>query len=160
AKHNFTIGEVLATGHCSTVYRDGDRVLKVPTTSDEQSVSVEVLRELARVGGPGVLAHDLPTGAQILEYVPGARNLAGESETVSRLTVMELARRIAGCDPWAAKPLNEYYAVIPPGFEWLLESGPTTFLHGDLHHENILYDKTTKKWRPIDPKGLRGDPAF
>ncbi len=32
-------------------------------------------------------------------------------------------------------------------------------LHGDLHHENILYD-ATKGWLAIDPKGLTGDPAL
>ena len=32
------------------------------------------------------------------------------------------------------------------------------FLHGDLHHENILLGPS--KWVVIDPKGLVGDPAF
>lgn len=32
-------------------------------------------------------------------------------------------------------------------------------LHGDLHHENILYDDK-RGWLAIDPKGLIGDPAF
>ena len=32
-------------------------------------------------------------------------------------------------------------------------------LHGDLHHENILFD-ASKGWVAIDPKGLTGDPAL
>lgn len=32
-------------------------------------------------------------------------------------------------------------------------------LHGDLHHENILYDDK-KGWLAIDPKGVVGDPYF
>ncbi|MFS0775150.1 aminoglycoside phosphotransferase family protein [Neobacillus sp. 3P2-tot-E-2] len=32
-------------------------------------------------------------------------------------------------------------------------------LHGDLHHENILYSEE-KGWMAIDPKGVAGDPYF
>lgn len=32
------------------------------------------------------------------------------------------------------------------------------FLHGDLHHDNIL--KNDGQWLAIDPKGIIGDPAF
>lgn len=32
-------------------------------------------------------------------------------------------------------------------------------LHGDLHHENILFDKV-QGWTAIDPKGVIGDPAY
>lgn len=31
-------------------------------------------------------------------------------------------------------------------------------LHGDLHHDNILKDKSS--WKAIDPHGYMGDPAF
>lgn len=33
------------------------------------------------------------------------------------------------------------------------------FLHGDLHHDNILSD-THRQWRPIDPKGVIGPRSF
>lgn len=32
-------------------------------------------------------------------------------------------------------------------------------LHGDLHHENILYDEE-RGWTAIDPKGVIGDPCL
>lgn len=32
-------------------------------------------------------------------------------------------------------------------------------LHGDLHHENILWDDSNG-WLAIDPKGFRGDPSY
>jgi streptomycin 6-kinase len=32
-------------------------------------------------------------------------------------------------------------------------------LHGDLHHDNVLYDKT-RGWLAIDPKGYIGEPAY
>lgn len=35
---------------------------------------------------------------------------------------------------------------------------PSVLLHGDLHHDNILQNKTG--WTVIDPKGVRGEPAY
>jgi len=44
--------------------------------------------------------------------------------------------------------------------EGLLASRPRDVpLHGDLHHANVL-DFAPAGWRAIDPKALRGDPAF
>lgn len=43
----------------------------------------------------------------------------------------------------------------------LLESTTNkTVLHGDLHHENILYADDKRGWLAIDPKRLYGDRAF
>lgn len=35
---------------------------------------------------------------------------------------------------------------------------PRAALHGDLHHDNILH--RARGWLAIDPKGVRGDPAY
>lgn len=42
-----------------------------------------------------------------------------------------------------------------------LEQSKTTdaLLHGDLHHDNILFDDA-RGWLSIDPKGVIGDPVF
>lgn len=41
----------------------------------------------------------------------------------------------------------------------LLETSPDPYpLHGDLHHDNILWSGAD--WKAIDPKGVMGDPAF
>lgn len=42
-----------------------------------------------------------------------------------------------------------------------LEQGKTSeaLLHGDLHHDNILFDDQ-RGWLSIDPKGVIGDPLF
>lgn len=42
-----------------------------------------------------------------------------------------------------------------------LEQSKTSdmLLHGDLHHDNILFDEA-RGWLSIDPKGVVGDPAF
>ena len=43
---------------------------------------------------------------------------------------------------------------------WLktLAGGPVQPLHGDLHHDNILFGR--RGWLAIDPHGLIGDPAY
>lgn len=43
--------------------------------------------------------------------------------------------------------------------ELLKNTNTKTVLHGDLHHENILYD-SQKGWQVIDPNPLYGNPAF
>ena len=37
--------------------------------------------------------------------------------------------------------------------------GQPVVLHGDLHHENVLWDEA-RGWRAIDPKGVRAEPAY
>lgn len=36
----------------------------------------------------------------------------------------------------------------------------TVLLHGDLHHDNIVYCQSRGAWLAIDPKGYIGDPGF
>ena len=33
-------------------------------------------------------------------------------------------------------------------------------MHGDLHHDNIIYDGTENLWKVIDPFGVVGDPTY
>lgn len=40
----------------------------------------------------------------------------------------------------------------------LASPGKEVFLHGDLHHDNIL--KNNDQWLAIDPKGIVGEPEF
>ncbi len=71
-------------------------------------------------------------------------------------------------------PLDRWFATLQRlarhrGGSWdaawsladgLLASTPRVVsLHGDLHHANVL-DFGPAGWRAIDPKALRGDPAF
>ncbi len=45
-------------------------------------------------------------------------------------------------------------------FKGIQDSGrKAVLLHGDLHHENILYDEE-RGWTAIDPKGVIGDPCL
>lgn len=54
----------------------------------------------------------------------------------------------------------EHVQLAEEFFQQVMETseGPQ-LLHGDLHHENILYSEE-KGWMAIDPKGVAGDPYF
>jgi streptomycin 6-kinase len=54
----------------------------------------------------------------------------------------------------------EHVELAEAFFQEVMETseGPQ-LLHGDLHHENILYSEQ-KGWMAIDPKGVAGDPYF
>lgn len=43
--------------------------------------------------------------------------------------------------------------------EFLDEKRPSVVLHGDLHHENILFS-ANRGWLAIDPKGVVGEPEY
>ncbi|MBP9707754.1 MAG: phosphotransferase [Oligoflexales bacterium] len=49
--------------------------------------------------------------------------------------------------------------AVPILEELLAEKVDEVVLHGDMHHENILFDKV-RGWLAIDPKGLYGDRAY
>lgn len=58
-------------------------------------------------------------------------------------------------------PISMEHVQLAEGFfQQVMEtSNGLQLLHGDLHHENILYSKQ-KGWMAIDPKGVAGDPYF
>jgi streptomycin 6-kinase len=43
--------------------------------------------------------------------------------------------------------------------ELAASQGDRKLLHGDLHHDNILWD-ATRDWVAVDPKGVIGEPAY
>lgn len=76
-----------------------------------------------------------------------------ENATVSLDVWFEALRRRADRDGgmWRAawEEVEALFASVPSAVP----------LHGDLHHANVL-DFGGDGWRAIDPKALRGDPAF
>ncbi|MEH7179260.1 aminoglycoside phosphotransferase family protein [Neobacillus vireti] len=55
---------------------------------------------------------------------------------------------------------QEHIQLAEDFFQQVMDSsGGPELLHGDLHHENILYSEK-QGWMAIDPKGVAGDPYF
>lgn len=55
---------------------------------------------------------------------------------------------------------NSMLALADEKFTQLLKTATrSVVLHGDLHHDNILWDDSNG-WLAIDPKGFTGDPSY
>lgn len=55
---------------------------------------------------------------------------------------------------------QEHIQLADDFFQQVIDSSAgSELLHGDLHHENILYSEE-QGWMAIDPKGVAGDPYF
>jgi streptomycin 6-kinase len=170
---------------CVAMVRRGDErlVLKLPR-ADEERGAWRVLAHWDGAGAVRVVAH-ARDGAVLLERaLPGdpltARVLAGEDD-VATMIVCDVARRLHRRAPprrrfprvedWG-RGFQRHRASGRGGidaalldraerlFVWLAASqAPRRLLHGDLHHDNILFD-ATRGWLAIDPKGVLGEPAY
>jgi hypothetical protein len=111
----------------------------VPFRGEEQTTGLAAALALQEVGGPAILEFDPLSGSLLMErIVPGTPLCDSDLTEDERFEVFSgIVRRIH---------------ALPA------ESG--TFLHGDLHHENILWDGGARAWRPIDPKGGFGEPEM
>ncbi|ARU41321.1 hypothetical protein CCB80_09315 [Armatimonadetes bacterium Uphvl-Ar1] len=181
--HNFTVIEELPRGYCSRIFTDGTRILKVPFQGEEQTSGARAAILIQQVNGPKIYAHHEPTGALIMERIPGGQSLlttivSNEIPSPSMGRVREglpadpmnmsdipifipLAQAMSTLPATNFPLLANFYKNPPKIAKKLIETTPKhVFLHGDLHHENILFDERTSTYRPIDPKGLIGDPNF
>ena len=157
----FSPDEELPGGHCSRVFADADRVLKIPFQGEELTYGHRATLALQDRGGPKVLASDPETGAVLMERIrPGTTLAESDLDEVDRLPIfVDAVRKLHGATIDGTMPLREYVVGDHPVLRRLHETSPEPiFLHGDLHHSNILAGPDG--WVTIDPKGLQGDPAF
>jgi streptomycin 6-kinase len=160
----FEPDEELAGGYCSRVWATGDLVLKVPWRGEELDSGWQAALALQGRGGPPVHHHDPTTGALVMDrIVPGTPlHQSGLSEEGMDEIFAGFVSQWSGLPLEGMTPLATYTAETPHRAlrdELLANSPPPVFLHGDLHHENILAGPGGSHW-VIDPKGLSGDPAF
>ena len=152
----------LEGGWCSVVYSDGSRVLKVPFQGEEQVTGAAAAERLAEAGvGPRVHRSDEATGALLTDLISPGEHLSkyGLDDDTAMPIFLDLAARARTCDSGGMMSLREYYETSSPLIDHLNATSPEcVFLHGDLHHENILWGGD--RWWAIDAKGLVGDPAF
>lgn len=160
----FEAEEELPGGYCSRVWANATEVLKVPWRGEELESGWRAALALQGRGGLAVRHHDPATGAMVMDrIVPGTPlHLAGLDEAQMDEVFAGFVGQWRDLPTEGMTPLTAYVATTPhlAILEKLLAtSPPPVFLHGDLHHENILLDAAGTCW-VIDPKGLAGDPAF
>lgn len=163
ARWGIEIGDEIASGHCTRVYAAGKSVLRVPFQGEELDSGFRASILLQDHGGPKILESDAGTGALLMERIrPGVS--MGDSpvaEADAFEVVCSWLERWQNLPTTGMMPVEAYYTSPSPLLQKLLETSPRPrFLHGDLHHFNLLWSQDRKDWVPIDPKGLVGDPHF
>ncbi len=157
----FVATEELVSGNCSRVFANARQVLKVPFQGEELTSGYWAARKLAEAGGPAVIASDAEHGIVLMERViPGTSLVAANlPDGEARRVALGIIARIQGLSTEDAKPMAEFFDVITPLRQKLIDTTSSPkFLHGDLHHGNIL--RGENGWVVIDPKGLVGDLAY
>jgi streptomycin 6-kinase len=170
----------------TAVRKDGaPAILKIGVPNPELHTEIEAL--WAFCGRPAVrlLEADHDLGALLLARISPGRPLSDLSDDDEATAIAAgLIRDLPAPPPPAhsfptvarwALAFERYRATFPEHdgplplrlvekaerlFTELQASGAgEMLLHGDLHHENILYDEEAG-WVAIDPKGVIGEPAY
>ncbi|MGG0717427.1 aminoglycoside phosphotransferase family protein [Robertmurraya massiliosenegalensis] len=159
-----------------------ERILKIALSSSELRNEIRALQVYDGNGCCKLLKADEEKGVILLEkFVPGKMlsELKDEEQVLEQfMKVWKAIRREApkendlpSIEQWASKLLacrqtDEYLngqfseEILGLAERYFVEINDTTeLLHGDLHHENILFSED-KGWMAIDPKGVIGDQYF
>jgi streptomycin 6-kinase len=163
---------------------DGEKiVLKLGPPCAEFTTEAASLELFSGRAVVRLLEKDPSRGALLLERVlPGIPLHLVQDEASAILTAASLMKKL-----WRDPPVDHPFPLLPRWFRSLerlqelktehdfpgdlIERARTTFdslqsparppliLHGDFHHENILYS-SKDGWVAIDPKGVCGDPGY
>lgn len=158
---NFVPTEELPGGHCSRVYANANRILKVPFQGEEMTSGYWAMIAFRGPFSPEIYASDPETGSLLMK-----RCIPGKHLNQTGLTEQEqLSMWIQVVKSWRETPskhfltLDAFIDPTDPLAAHLVETTTETCAtHGDLHHANIL--SHGNGWLCIDAKGVEGDPAF
>jgi streptomycin 6-kinase len=160
---DFQATEELPGGHCSRVYANEARVLKVPFQGEEMESGFRASLAMARTVGPRVHEAEPETGAILMARVrPGTKLCdAGLEDEAMNVVFHQMVRSIQSLPNDDYVPIAKYHEQPGELVDALQRTAEPQFLHGDLHHENILQDaESPTGWTLIDPKGLWGEACF
>ncbi len=161
---------------------DAPCVLKVPKVADEIN-SWLVLDACGGTGAVRLLEHDM-SGAQLLERAAPGTHLTdwvaeGRDDEATAI-ICDVVKKLHLASPPKGLPSIERLGtgfdryltfetqLIPSAtlsrakkiFDELSRTqAPPVLLHGDLHHDNILFDEQ-RGWLAIDPKGYLGEREY
>ena len=151
----------LPGGHCSRVWASDDSVLKIPFQGEERTTGLRASLLLQGHGGPHIHQSDPESGSMLMQRIQPGNKLSDSpiSEQQAREITADFIRHFRGLPADQMLPLSDFgYPECSLLKNLTADGGEHVFLHGDLHHENIL--RSADGWALIDPKGLCGDPAY
>ncbi len=140
-------------------------VLKVPVIGEERTTGYSAGLAFFECGGIHLLKHDAESGAMLMPELEGSAKFSElpEAEAVSQ--AIDLIRKLSKVSPFPAQSAESWFNIGHSDEEqstpvemlrYLLSTTEqASYLHGDLHHSNILWSETG--WVAIDPKGLQAD---
>ena len=154
-------------------------VLKIPRDGADEA-TVAALSHFGGRGAVALLAHDGPA-VLMQRAVPGTPLsdlvIAGRDDEATRVLCRTMTALHAGgaapqgfrcVEDWGAAFGRPAASELPVGLvdtasrlyaELCASQGSRVVLHGDLHHDNVLFDDRLG-WCAIDPKGIIGEPEF
>jgi streptomycin 6-kinase len=158
------------------------RVLKIIGPDPDEINSAAVLAHYGGVGAVGIVAHcgcatlleRISPGHHLTDLVVAADDDAATSALCDVMHGLHRAPpppgRFATVETWGESFADHQRTGGPlPAeivdraqriYNELSQSQTTRFLlHGDLHHDNVLYDQD-RGWLAIDPKGVIGEVAY
>lgn len=119
----------------------------------ERAIPGTHLSELVREGQDDRATHIL---CDVIEKLHSTTSFTGSFPTVEDLQ-KGFDRYLASGDTVIPRRLVEEARTLYQ--EMVATQAPPLLLHGDLHHDNVLYD-AKRGWLAIDPKGYRGEPCY
>ena len=150
--------------------------IKASPPGDESQAAIASLLPNAHPQLVHCIHSDIGNGIQLLADIPGNQlpgdcNAADELKAVgclfAELHQLNIAPLMIPLSKWCNDLLNSPVSVLSEisvnieRCERLLATSPAAiWLHGDLHHGNIIEHAETGQLVAIDPKGLCGDPSF
>jgi len=164
----------------------GNVVLKVSPPSPETASEIEALRQAAGHGMVRLIDADATVSIMVLERIePGTMldDLVANDAEATRIgaetmlrfwreparpdnlhPLEEWSRALLHYDPAARPNLPEVPTdlierAVAIGRELIASPRNVSLLHGDVHHQNILWGGD-RGWVTIDPKGLIGERAY
>jgi len=164
----------------------GDVVLKLSPPSPETASEIEALRQAAGHGMVRLIDADEQASIMVLERIePGTmlHDLVDDDAEATRIgadtmlrfwraptrpdnlyPLEDWSRALLHYDPAARPNLPEIPAdlietAVTIGRDLIASQRDITLLHGDIHHQNILWGGD-RGWVTIDPKGLIGERGY
>lgn len=159
-------------------------VLKLGVPNAELAREIAYLAHYQGEMVPKLLAEDVKNGAMLMErVVPGntmTRYFPQDEEAALAITAQVIQRLQMVKTPiesdiyprietWHASLMQAIPSPTLPeklvtsakqlSIELIATQTDQVLLHGDLHHDNLLY-KSDEQWLAIDPKGIIGDPIY
>lgn len=138
-------------------WRDGQGTVRLLEATDDCALLEDVgALTLARVFGA---ARDIEATSVILSLLPELHSAMSRPAPRGMMPFADHAKALFALEERGGEHREICGWAAAEARSLLAQTHDVRPLHGDLHHDNILFDGKDR-WRAIDPHGLMGDPVY